>query len=140
MLGVPDSILVKPGPLDDAEWDVVRDHPQNGFELIVDAVHVEVAEAVLCHHERMDGAGYPRGLAGGEVPLLARILLVADAFDAMTMPRSYQRSLTRTDALAELRLNVGTQFDQEVVEVLAAHLDTGGASNVFEFPRRDFAG
>ena len=140
MLGVPDSILVKPGPLDDAEWDVVRDHPQNGFELIVDAVHVEVAEAVLCHHERMDGAGYPRGLAGGEVPLLARILLVADAFDAMTMPRSYQRSLTRTDALAELRLNVGTQFDQEVVEVLAAHLDTGGVSNVFEFPRRDFAG
>jgi HD-GYP domain-containing protein (c-di-GMP phosphodiesterase class II) len=140
MLGVPDSILIKPGPLDGAEWDVVRDHPQNGHDLVADAVHVEVADAVLCHHERMDGTGYPRGLAGGEIPLLARILLVADAFDAMTMPRSYQRPLGTADALAELRRNAGTQFDEQVVEVLAEHLGSGPTSNVLEFPQRGIAG
>jgi diguanylate cyclase (GGDEF)-like protein len=140
MLGVPDAILIKPGPLDAAEWDVVRDHPQNGFDLIADAVHVEVADAVLCHHERMDGTGYPRGLAGGEIPLLARILLVSDAFDAMTMPRSYQRPLALSDALAELRQNSGTQFDQQVVEVLAENLESRQSANVVEFPRRGIAG
>jgi HD-GYP domain-containing protein (c-di-GMP phosphodiesterase class II) len=140
MLGVPDSILIKPGPLDGAEWDVVRDHPQNGHDLVADAVHVEVADAVLCHHERMDGTGYPRGLAGGEIPLLARILLVADAFDAMTMPRSYQRPLGTADALAELRRNAGSQFDEQVVEVLAEHLGSGPTSNVLEFPQRGIAG
>ncbi len=140
MLGVPDAILIKPGPLDAAEWDVVRDHPQNGYDLVADAVHVEVAGAVLCHHERMDGTGYPRGLGGGEIPLLARILLVADAFDAMTMPRSYQRPLSVPDALAELRRNAGTQFDGQVVEVLAEHLDRGRSSNVVDFPQRGVAG
>jgi HD-GYP domain-containing protein (c-di-GMP phosphodiesterase class II) len=140
MLGVPDSILIKPGPLDAAEWDVVRDHPQNGHDLVAEAVHLEVADAVLGHHERMDGTGYPRGLAGEEIPLLARILLVADAFDAMTMPRSYQRPLTTADALAELRRNSGTQFDEQVVEVLAEHLGSGSSSNVLEFPRRGIAG
>ncbi len=140
MLGVPDSILIKPGPLDAAEWDVVRDHPQNGHDLVADAVHVEVSNAVLCHHERMDGTGYPRGLTGEEIPLLARILLVADAFDAMTMPRSYQRPLTPTEALAEIRRNSGTQFDEQVVEVLAEHLGNGLSSNVFEFRQRGIAG
>jgi HD-GYP domain-containing protein (c-di-GMP phosphodiesterase class II) len=141
MLGVPDSILIKPGPLDPAEWDIVKDHPQNGHDLVADAVHAEVSEAVLSHHERMDGTGYPRGLAGAEIPLLARILLVADAFDAITMPRAYQRPLEPHDAIAELRRNAGTQFDPEVVEVLAEHIVGGEiTSNVVEFPQRNLAG
>jgi diguanylate cyclase (GGDEF)-like protein len=140
MLGVPDSILVKPGPLDSTEWDIVRGHPQNGHDLVSDAVHAEVSEAVLSHHERMDGTGYPRGLAGTEIPLLARILLVADAFDAITMPRAYQRPLEPLEAITELRRNAGTQFDPEVVEVLAQHIGGERTSNVFEFPQRNVAG
>jgi diguanylate cyclase (GGDEF)-like protein len=141
MLGVPDSILIKPGPLDEAEWDIVRDHPRNGHDLVVDAVHAEVAEAVVSHHERMDGTGYPRGLSGEDIPLLARILLAADAFDAMTMPRSYQRPLEPPEALAELRRHAGTQFDPEVVEVLAEHFETTTrTSNILEFPHRSVAG
>ena len=140
MLGVPDAILIKPGPLDAVEWDVLRDHPQNGFDLIADAVHIDVAEAVLCHHERMDGTGYPRGLTGGEIPLFSKILLVADAFDAMTMPRSYQRPLNKADAVAELRRNAGTQFDEQVVEVFTDRLGAAPSSNILEFPQRGVAG
>lgn len=140
MLGIPDSILAKQGLLEASEWDVVRGHSQDGFDLISDTVHVEVAEAVLHHHERIDGNGYPSGLAGEEIPLLARIVLVADAFDAMTMARSYRPALDWASSLAELRKNAGTQFDEQVVETLADHLGMGAGSNVVEFPQRGYIG
>lgn len=114
-IGVPDAILLKRGSLTKEEWETIRDHPKKGFELVGGLVDPEAAEAVLNNHERWDGEGYPRGIAGERIPLLARILLVADAYTAMTMDRSFRPPLSPSDALAELRKNAGTQFDPDVV-------------------------
>lgn len=140
MLGVPDTILAKPGPLDPGEWEVIRAHPQNGYELIAEAVHADVAEAVLTHHERIDGSGYPAGLSGTDIPELGRIVLLADAFDAMTNARPYQRAMDPLEALSEMRKNAGTQFDERGVEALAEALALDRPINVVEFPRREVAG
>jgi len=126
-IGVPDRILHKRGPLTPEEWDVIKDHPKKGFELIGGLIHPEAAEAVLNNHERFDGLGYPRGLAGQEIPLLARILLVADAYIAMTMDRTFQAPMHPADALAELRRHAGSQFDPEVV---ATMMDLAGATDL----------
>ncbi len=110
------DILDKPGPLDDAEWDELRRHPMMGYQLVCGAVPDLVAEIVLTHHEWFDGTGYPHELTGSEVPLEARILQVADAFDAITSDRPYQPALPVTYALNELVRCSGTQFDPSVVE------------------------
>ena len=117
-IGVPERILRKPGALTPAEWAHVHQHPLFG-ERIVEATGVQMAlPSVRSHHERWDGAGYPDGLAGEEIPLAARILPVCDAFDAMTHERSYRRAMTRHAALQEIDLNMGTQFDPRVAEAL----------------------
>jgi diguanylate cyclase (GGDEF)-like protein len=118
-IGIPDRILYKRGPLTDEEWEVVREHPKKGFELIGGLVHPEAGEAVLANHERYDGKGYPRGLRGEEIPLLGRILLVADAFVAMTMERPFQAAVSVAAAVEELAANAGTQFDPDVVGYMA---------------------
>lgn len=118
--GLPKSILDKPAPLSPDEWMVMMSHPGRGYAMVMDKVHPDIAEAVRSHHERYDGCGYPRGLAGEQIPLSARVLLVADAFDAMTSTRPYQGPMSPADALAELRLHSGSQFDPTVV---AAMLD-----------------
>lgn len=113
---VDPAILSKPGPLDPTELENMRRHPELGFAMTVDRFDRGVSEAILYHHERFDGLGYPFGLAGSEIPILARIVLVADAFDAMVSHRSYQPALPVEVAIDEINLYGGSQFDPSVVE------------------------
>jgi putative nucleotidyltransferase with HDIG domain len=120
----PDSILLAEQPLTAEQWEVVRRHPADGARLVqrVDG-YAPVAEIVLSHHERWDGAGYPRGLAGEEIPLAARLISVADAYDVLTARDSYRRPISSEDAVAELRRVGGSQFDPQIVETFASVLD-----------------
>jgi hypothetical protein len=129
-VGVPDHILHKPGPLDEAEWAVMRQHPVMGAQILSSTETLaHLAPAVLAEHERWDGNGYPNGLAGEQIPLAARIVFVCDAFDAMTSDRPYRRAMEVEAAVGELRRGAGTQFDPAVVAALLAVLDlrTNGA-------------
>src|SRR5512137_685923 len=120
-IGVPDAILLKPGPLDPSEWAEMRKHPQTGFNILKSIGFLRIpAEIVLSHQERFDGTGYPRGLEREAIPLGARIFAVADALDAMVSDRPYRRSLGFDRALEEIGRQSGTQFDPEVVEALLA--------------------
>lgn len=120
-IAIPDAILQKPGPLDERERAVMETHVTKGAELIEQASHLACArDAVLHHHERWDGAGYPFGLAGPEIPLHGRIVAVADAFDAMTSDRPYRQALPRALAAQVIRQGSGGQFDPEIAECFAA--------------------
>jgi diguanylate cyclase (GGDEF)-like protein len=114
-LAIPEEILRKPGPLNEDERLVLERHPQIGFRMLDELGVDPVASWVLHHHERWDGDGYPAGLVAEEIPLGARILLVADAYDAMTTDRIYRGRLSHERAIAELERCAGTQFDPEVV-------------------------
>lgn len=118
-IGIPDSILNKAGKLTDAEFAIIRQHPEIGGNIAgkIKVLH-SVQDIIRHHHERLDGRGYPDGLIGGEISLGARIVAVADAFDAMTSIRPYRPALSIAQALAELRRGRGTQFDPAVVDVL----------------------
>ncbi len=122
-LAVSEAILGKPAGLTRAEWQVVRTHPAAGHRLIADIMEAEVASAVLNHHERIDGEGYPRGLDGRHLPTLVHIVQVADAFDAMTSRRPYRPALEVPLAVAEVRRCAGSQFDGEVAAALATLID-----------------
>ncbi len=113
---IPRAILHKPGPLDAAEWDIMRRHTITGEAILRSAPALASAAAIVrSTHERVDGGGYPDGLGGGEIPLGARIIAVCDAYDAMTSDRAYRRAMTRRDAIAELEAGSGSQFDPIVV-------------------------
>jgi putative nucleotidyltransferase with HDIG domain len=120
-VSVPERILCKPGPLDPNELAVMRRHPEEGARMVARVRELRLAvPAVLYHHERWDGGGYPVGVEGEAIPAEARVLAVVDAFDAMTSDRSYRRAMTEQLAVAELERSAGTQFDPEVVGVFAA--------------------
>ena len=119
------AILAKPGPLDDLERDHMRRHPELGFAMINERFDRRVSEAILCHHERYDGGGYPYGLAGTRIPMLSRVVLVADAFDAITNHRCYQPALSVEFAIQEITINSGTQFDPTVVEAFLSVAENG---------------
>jgi diguanylate cyclase (GGDEF)-like protein/putative nucleotidyltransferase with HDIG domain len=121
-LAIPEEILRKPGPLTEPERLVLERHPQIGFRMLESLGVDPVADWVLHHHERWDGTGYPDGLHAEEIPLGARIVFVADAYDAMTNDRVYRARLTDEEALAELARCAGTQFDPAIVAALAAEL------------------
>jgi len=117
-LAISDEVLSKPGRLDDHELAQIREHPKLGARLLLRvAAFRNALPYVLYHHERWDGTGYPTGRAGEEIPVEARVLAIADAFDAMTSDRPYRRALSRDEALAEVERCSGTQFDPELVEV-----------------------
>jgi diguanylate cyclase (GGDEF)-like protein len=118
-LGVPDEIITKPGPLDDQEWEFIKQHTLIGERIIAAAgLPMEgIGQLVRSSHERWDGTGYPDGLAGEEIPLGSRIITICDAFGAMTVERVYKRALSIPESLAELRRCAGTQFDPNLVEV-----------------------
>jgi response regulator RpfG family c-di-GMP phosphodiesterase len=115
-IGIPDAILLKPGPLTPAEWQVMRTHPEVGRRLIEKIPFLQGAVPIVYHHhERWDGSGYPLGLSGQDIPLGARIFAVADAFDAMTFDRPYSRAISLEAAREEILRCAGTHFDPEVV-------------------------
>ncbi|HEX2109919.1 MAG TPA: HD domain-containing phosphohydrolase [Gaiellaceae bacterium] len=121
---IPESILNKPGPLDEREWDVIRSHTEAG-EAILQPIELlrDVLPIVRSSHERWDGRGYPDGLAGDEIPLGARIVSVCDAFRAMVEPRPYRPARAEEQARQELSANAGTQFDPACVRALLAVLN-----------------
>jgi putative nucleotidyltransferase with HDIG domain len=121
-VGVSDAVLQKPGRLDEREWAEMRQHPELGARILAGAHLEDLAEWVFAHHERMDGTGYPLGLRGEEVPLEARILAVADAYEAMRGERVYSSAMSHDAAAAELRRAAGSQFDAQVVEALLGSL------------------
>jgi HD-GYP domain-containing protein (c-di-GMP phosphodiesterase class II) len=116
-IAVPMPILVKPGPLDDREFDQVMRHPAASGALAVRAELNYLGVLLRHHHERWDGLGYPDRLAGRQIPLVARVLSIADAYDAMLADRPYRAALDAVEARRELELGAGTQFDPELVDV-----------------------
>jgi putative nucleotidyltransferase with HDIG domain len=133
-IGIPDRILLKPGRLDSDEFAEMRRHPEISSYILDELELPEVVrDMARNHHERYDGKGYPDGLKGDQIPLAARILTVADAFDAMTSDRPYRRALSHEVAAAEIRRNAGTQFCPHVVGALEVCL-TGGAAKAQRAP------
>ena len=124
-IGIPDSILLKTTKLDDDEYSEIKNHPAIGAHIISNAtIFKDIIPIVKHHHERYDGKGYPSKLQGEDIPYLARITAVADAFDAMTSKRSYRDSLTLEAVREEIEKNMGTQFDPEIAKVFLHILDT----------------
>ncbi|GGR58094.1 hypothetical protein GCM10008959_19800 [Deinococcus seoulensis] len=122
---VPDAVLLKPGPLNADEWAVMRQHAQAGEEL---ARHIpgfsrHALQVIRHHHERWDGSGYPDGLSGAAIPLLARIFTVCDVFDALTSARPYKRGWSVPEALAEIRCQSGAAFDPQVVQAFLEYMN-----------------
>jgi diguanylate cyclase (GGDEF)-like protein/putative nucleotidyltransferase with HDIG domain len=132
-ISLPDEILKKPGPLDEREYEEIKTHPVIGAEFVNRVHGLSLIALWIKHsHEHYDGSGYPDGLAGEQIPLASRILLVADAFDAMTSDRPYRSALPNEDALAELQRNAGRQFDPRCVEVFEEYM--AGAEQVTAEP------
>ena len=122
-IGLSDAILSKPGPLDDDEWAEMRRHPEIGARILAAGEFDDIRAWVVAHHERPDGRGYPRGLRDEEIPLEAKILAVADAYEAMTSDRVYRAAIGRDAARDELRRGAGGQFDARVVQAFLAVVD-----------------
>ena len=139
-IGIPDEVLLKRGRLGDEQVQVMRQHPGLGYR-IARSVGLSDAESswVLHHHEYLDGSGYPHHLRGEEIPLGSRIILVADAFEAMTSDRPYRSARPADDAIAELRRCAGSQFDPAIVEILASLVAAGGGGVVALSPGRAVA-
>lgn len=117
-ISIDQSILDKPGKLNDEEWAEIRKHPDVGYRIALTVPELSsIAEYILCHHERWDGKGYPQGLRGEKIPVVSRILSIVDSYDAMTQDRAYRKAMPKEAAILELQNNAGTQFDPEVVRV-----------------------
>jgi putative nucleotidyltransferase with HDIG domain len=133
-IGVPLCIINKPGPLDDDEFEAIKQHPSIGADILHDIDFLAPAiDIVRYHHERLDGRGYPHGVGEQELSAIVRIVTAVDAFDAMTSTRSYRRALAVEDAVAELRRCAGRQFDPRMVEALAAVVERLGWEPTIEF-------
>jgi response regulator RpfG family c-di-GMP phosphodiesterase len=114
---VPDTILLKSGPLTDEEWRVMRTHPEVGYTILrISPNLADVAELIYSHQERFDGSGYPRGLRGEAIPLGARVFAVIDAYDAMRSHRPYRQPMSTEQAVDQIRRGSGSQFDPVVVQ------------------------
>lgn len=125
-IGIKDAVLLKPGPLDDAEWAHMREHPVKGFDIAskIEMLH-PIMPAVRNHHERWDGSGYPDKMKDVEIPLVARIVAIADAYDAMATDRPYKAALSIEECEAILRKTAGKMYDPELIEVFVTrHLGT----------------
>jgi len=117
-MSIDDQILSKPGKLTDEEWSEMKQHPEIGYRIAQASPDLRsIADYILSHHERWDGAGYPQGLRGESIPLLSRILLVVDAYDAMTQDKHYRKAMSRKAAITEIMKNAGTQFDFKISKI-----------------------
>lgn len=120
-IAVPDQILLKPGKLTDQEWEEMRKHPEAGYRIVRQIGFLkDAAEIVYSHHEQFDGRGYPRGLKGEDIPLGARIFMVADVYDALTSERPYHSPVTYDEAIAEIKRLSGSHFDPAIVDTFMA--------------------
>lgn len=131
-IGIPNEILFKPGRLTPEEWVFMKSHPITGSELVANDQYMkklsgyrEMVAAIRHHHEHWDGSGYPNRLKGNDIPLAARIISIADAFDAMTTSRPYQKSMSIYDALCEIKGCAGSQFDP-ILANLFSNINLGG--------------
>jgi putative two-component system response regulator len=122
--GIPDRILGKDTQLDEAEWTLMRSHPEIGLSLLGDGRSKRELLAVLYHHERLDGSGYPYGLAGDSIPIEARIVAAADTYDALTSDRPYRKAREPMDARLVMMEEAGRRLDSRVVSALLAALDS----------------
>jgi HD-GYP domain-containing protein (c-di-GMP phosphodiesterase class II) len=131
-IGVPEAVLLKPGRLNEEEFDWIRRHPEMGYRILRDIPQLtDILPGVLHHHERWDGDGYPSGLAGEDIPLIARLITLADAFDAMSSSRTYRTCMSRRDVLAEIMECAGTQFDPSLAPIFVS-LDFGEYDRLVE--------
>ena len=118
-IGVPNAVINKDSTLTDEEWEIVRRHPGMGSQILENIKEdPELAVAARCHHERFDGKGYPSGVSGYDIPEEARIIAVADAYDAMSSDRSYRPRLTTDKIISELYDGKGTQFDPKFADIM----------------------
>ena len=125
-IAVPEAILNKPGKLTDEEFEIMKSHPTRGAEIIGPlSLDDEIVHGVLHHHERWDGKGYPQGLAGEDIPMMAAVMAVGDAFDAMTTDRPYRKGMSKEDAIAEVRKNKGTQFHPDAADAMVELFEEG---------------
>ncbi|MDE7112963.1 MAG: HD domain-containing protein, partial [Acetatifactor sp.] len=128
---IPDEILGKPGKLTDEEYETMKKHPVFGGDILRDFNAIDnIRTGAMFHHERYDGKGYPNGLAGEEIPLIARIIGVADAFDAMNSRRCYRNNLSEDVIISELKNNRGTQFDPHIADCLLSLIESGNITIV----------
>jgi HD-GYP domain-containing protein (c-di-GMP phosphodiesterase class II) len=117
-MGVPDSIVLKTGPLAEEEWVNMRKHPQYAYDMLSPISYLRLAlDIPYCHHEKWDGTGYPRGLKGEQIPLAARIFAVVDVWDALTSVRPYRKAWTEAKARQYIKEQAGVHFDPQVVKV-----------------------
>lgn len=118
-IDVPVEILNKPGKLTVEEFDLIKKHPQRGHDIVIETMgDTEIAKIILQHHEKIDGSGYPHGIKGEEITIEAKLILVADSFDAMTSDRPYQKAMNINDVIRELRSYSGKWYEEEIVEAL----------------------
>ena len=117
-MGVPDHILLKPGELTEEEWEQMKRHPQYGYDLLrLIAFLTPALDIPYCHHEKWDGTGYPRGLKGEEIPLVARLFAIVDVWDALRTDRPYRPAWSEEEALAYIREQSAKYFDPQVVKI-----------------------
>ena len=117
-IGVPDRILLKPGKLNDEEWELMKKHPEIGADILSKSPHFSrIAAIILHHHERWDGKGYPFGAKGTEIPIGARIIAVCDSIDAMASARAYRKALPLDVVKSEIEKNIGIMYDPKIAQV-----------------------
>jgi HD-GYP domain-containing protein (c-di-GMP phosphodiesterase class II) len=115
-IAIDEALLNKPGSLTESEWADIKRHPEIGYHIMKSVnEYAPIAKYVLLHHERIDGKGYPRQLKDEEIPIQAKIISIADAYDAMTNYRTYKKRLSKSEVIEELKKNEGTQFDSKLM-------------------------
>lgn len=140
-VGIPESVLSKPGFLTEEEYGIMKGHVTQSINIIKHIPNlIDTVPVVISHHERFDGTGYPRGIQGENIPVLGRVICIADAFDAMTTDRPYRKGLSLEQAIYELKKNSGTQFDPSLVEVFIQMAQNGELNNLKLENRPSFGG